>query len=297
MAQKNRFDPFVYEKKTVLMQRLADLVRTGHTRYMRGEISAERAGRLADKFARMYDCDLDKMAASRARAAGRASTRLLLWQPEPEADRLVWFLVATPGEFPLEDASQEWRDAMSDRQRVELGTYELVRITKPVTKAERERLQRLRHAAGDKNLPETERKKAHATLTALGRRQQAKGARGGLSWTWRYTREANEALRLRLVQAIRDHRDDQVRQIVREAWRTPGFAGARDQVLKLPALIKGEWKRTRSVNLAGVPETPARLGYVQRLPDAGHRLSVVCRRLARAAAESAKPPEPVALSA
>jgi hypothetical protein len=91
-------------------------------------------------------------------------------------------------------------------------------------------------------------------------------------WTWRYTRTRYEELREAVVQAIRRRRDDELRQLIHTLWRSPGFAGIRAQVKKFRDVIRAEWKRTRRSNET-MPEIPARLGYVRRLPDVGKRLS------------------------
>jgi hypothetical protein len=96
-------------------------------------------------------------------------------------------------------------------------------------------------------------------------------------WTWRYTRTRYEELREAVVQAIRRKRDDELRQLIYTLWRSPGFAGIRAQVKKVGDVIRGEWRRTRGKNET-MPEIPARLGYVRRLPDVGKRLSELTRK-------------------
>jgi hypothetical protein len=90
-------------------------------------------------------------------------------------------------------------------------------------------------------------------------------------WTWRYTRSRYDELREAVVQAIRRKRDDELRQLIHTLWRSPGFSGIRAQVKRVGDVIRAEWKRTRS-NSETMPEIPARLGYVRRLPDVGKRL-------------------------
>lgn len=130
MAQK--IDPFVFTKKTVLMQRLADLVRLGHTRYVCGQTTLEKAPRLAEKFTRLYDVNGEKTAASRARKAGRATARLLFWQVEGEL--VAWFLLATDGELAVGNDLERWADPTAKGSRITLTGYELVQVTKPGTK-------------------------------------------------------------------------------------------------------------------------------------------------------------------
>lgn len=89
-------------------------------------------------------------------------------------------------------------------------------------------------------------------------------------WTWRYTMGHYDNLRDSLIRHIRTRRDDLLHQLIHEVWRTPGFAGARDQVKKIKKMIVSDWKRTRGGD--PLPEIPERIGYVRRLKDVGHVL-------------------------
>src|SRR5574343_1036453 len=91
------------------------------------------------------------------------------------------------------------------------------------------------------------------------------------AWTWRYVKTREQDLRNDLLRAIRNRRDDELRQLIQTIWRTPGFAAARDQVKDMRALILAEFQRSRSGD--PLPDIPARPGYVQRLPDKGRPLS------------------------
>lgn len=121
-----RPDHFVFSKKTAFMQRVADLVRSGHTAYVQGQISLEKAEFLAEKFETRYAISLTKLQASRARQNGGASTRLLLLAQESDPKQLHWLLLQYHGKTC--DTSERWRDARSDR--ITLTGYELVRLTK-----------------------------------------------------------------------------------------------------------------------------------------------------------------------
>ncbi len=125
LGQKTMFDPFVFTKKTVLMQRLSDLVRTGHHYYVTGSIPVEKAAGLATKLDGLYDVDQGKLAASRQRKKGDASFRLLMFLPDGETN-ILWFLIRTEGEIPEAATREKWRDAITDR--IELTGYELVRL-------------------------------------------------------------------------------------------------------------------------------------------------------------------------
>lgn len=123
---------FVFTKKAAFMQRVADLVRSGHTRYVQGEVPIERVQALHDKFARLYDINLGHLQASRRRKAGFATARLLILYQEGQ-DRLLWVLLTTPGKFSVEGIEhlERWRDALQKGERIVVTGYELKRITKP----------------------------------------------------------------------------------------------------------------------------------------------------------------------
>lgn len=95
------------------------------------------------------------------------------------------------------------------------------------------------------------------------------------AWTWRYTLKQYDLLRDSIVNAIRNKRDMDLRQLMHSISRSPGFAGIREQVKKLNELIQSEWKRRRAKSEL----MPATLhhGYARRLPDRGCRLSELRR--------------------
>lgn len=119
-------DVFVFTKKTAYMQRISDLVRPGHSSYVQGRISLDKARTLAKKFEERYAISRTKLEASRARRVGLSSTRLLLLHQEGQTE-LDWILLHHRGDEP--DADEKWRDAISDR--INVTGYELVRLTKP----------------------------------------------------------------------------------------------------------------------------------------------------------------------
>lgn len=230
MRDADSADWLVLRHRAALMQRLADLVRGGHRHYVTGSVSRDKAARLAAKFVGLYQVDQHRMQASRRRSAGQAAFRLLM-HAQPGAGEIGWWLLRSDGAVPAEALRERWRDALVERLVV--GTYELVRQTRP------------------------------------GARQPA--------WTWRYTADQERALRDACLRAIRNGRGDELRQLIDTLHRTPGFAGARTQVKRLRDLIESEWLRLHR-HREPVPEMPARLGYVQRLPDIGWKLSEFGRR-------------------
>lgn len=133
------------------MQRCADLVRSGHHRYISGEISVGKAAYLEDKFRRLYDANLNRLEASRHRSRGRATSRLLMFAEEMRPGKLIWILLVTDGLLPIE-TNENWLDPMNARQRIAFWGYELVRLPKPeepkptwTWRYEKNRLQELRN--------------------------------------------------------------------------------------------------------------------------------------------------------
>lgn len=120
-------DWFVFTKKTALMQRLADLVRTGHKSYVEGQIPGEKAGYLAAKLDALYAVGQDKLQASRQRKTGAATFRLLMLAVEGDS-QIRFYLLKTDGTAPPEATREKWRDALVDR--ITLNGYELVRLTR-----------------------------------------------------------------------------------------------------------------------------------------------------------------------
>jgi hypothetical protein len=66
-------------------------------------------------------------------------------------------------------------------------------------------------------------------------------------------------------------------------FRSPGFAGVREQVESVRDLCKSEWKRSRNKS-EPMFEIPQRIGYVRRLRDTEQRSSMVLGNAAGRAA-------------
>jgi hypothetical protein len=228
---KKKIDPAVFISRPAFMQRVADLVRTGHDSYIQGTVQLDKSSALFDKFDRQYDVSLDRVQAHRHRATGQASARLLflnrLFPDENKKHEILWILLKTAGETsPAADNREKWRNAKEDR--IEIDSMELIRVSK----------------AGRKNPV----------------------------FTWRITKDKIVYFRNIIVLAIRNKRDDVLRQIILQLWSYPGFSGNREQIKKLSDLIKSEWKRSRTT-CEKMPEIPARLGYIRRIKDKTSRVS------------------------
>ena len=106
-------DHFVFSKKSAFMQRICDLVRTGHVQYVQGRVSIDKARFLVDKFESRFAISTQKLAASRIRKAGGSTSRLLLLKQQSDDSNLVWILLHQAGRVP--DISEKWRDSIFDR--------------------------------------------------------------------------------------------------------------------------------------------------------------------------------------
>jgi len=279
-------DPEIHIKKTAFMQRVQDYVRTGHTRYVLGQISLEKVRFFGGKFDRLYSCFMGKLDASRARAAGLYTARMLLWRPD-DADVVHWILLVLPLEMRRDDedgverearhwllaeaGNQKWRDATVDR--ISITGFELVRLTKTISASERQKNSFLK-----RRVVETEGDEKRKIEKALHRASVSRvGA--GLGWTWRYRTDRYDELRESLIRAVRNRRDDELRRLIQVIWTTPGFSGSRAQVKKYRELLIGEWKRSRSKDPP--PELPRNIGYVRRLESKTARASQLQRKAKR----------------
>ena len=79
-----------------------------------------------------------------------------------------------------------------------------------------------------------------------------------------------------MLALVRLRHDALLKQWIHSTARTPGFAGSREQIKRLWALLRAEWKRSRSKG-EPLPEIPKNIGYVRRLPDVGAPWSQLMR--------------------
>ena len=122
-----RYDPLVYDKKSVFMQRLADAARLGYRHYACGEVPLGRAAAMVAKFSRLYGVHLHRNQKARLRVAGEASACLLLWRVSTDA--LQFCLLLTPGQHAA-FALERMRSLEERSTRLTLDDYELVLRTR-----------------------------------------------------------------------------------------------------------------------------------------------------------------------
>lgn len=252
MKQK---DLFIYSLKAPFLQSVIDAAKF-HSKYMTGFVELEKLQDLASKMARKYNLDLDKSVASRLRKTGAATCRMLVYKlpvsysvesddmgiPMPNS-LCQWIIFSSDGEHPLGDIGDTWRNHFTDRVQI-FGGLELFRHTRP----------RAEPKDGEPAPKNT-----------------------APSWSVRFESKHYDNLRNSLISAIKTHQDWKVESIVRDARKTPGFAGVREQLKKLMALIKGTWARHRGNS--GMPELPTRFGYVRRIKSTKIRIITALRTL------------------
>lgn len=112
-------------------------------------------------------------------------------------------------------------------------------------------------------------------------------------WTWRLSRNAYEAWRLRIVDTARRGSERDVRQTAQSLNAIPGFGGIRNQLKALQRLIRYEWARVHG-NHSRAPQG-LRLWRVRRMAIKAVPLRDALRELARNS--QAVPEWPSALAA
>jgi hypothetical protein len=84
--------------------------------------------------------------------------------------------------------------------------------------------------------------------------------------TWRFAKAPLEEWKSGIKHHVRNCPDFEVNQLLLRLFKSPGFAGIRQQVGHLCSLYRAEIKRANRPN---PPMLPKKLGYCRRLSDAG----------------------------
>ncbi len=123
------YDPPVQIHKTVLMQRILDAVSRGYLLYTAGKVPADKAQRLAGKFATRYAVHRNENQRAYARRKGRANARLFLYAPPNDTD-LRWWLCVTSGAGAVHEL-EKLADARNRHTRVWIEEdYELIQLSR-----------------------------------------------------------------------------------------------------------------------------------------------------------------------
>ena len=248
------YDPIVFTSRQTFMQRAADYIRTGHVHWTSDIVVPDRMHKLVRKFAQVYGVGLDRNRRFRAKQLGEASAVLLLAFASTARTHIQWVLLVTLGDHPAHQL-ERLRDATTREGRLHLYDYELVHLTK--------------RASGRRKYPDSTSDAGGPGATTD--RAEIRPAAGRVVLTWRMRPDVYETWRQRALAAARGRNDYEVRALLRELYHAPGFFGIRQQVGRVVALLRREFRR-RHGSLAGFPALPA-LYYVVRRPDEGIRVS------------------------
>jgi hypothetical protein len=257
------YDPPVYVKKSVFMQRIVDMVTRGHSKQTGGETTDEKVWKLTQKLARVYEVNIDRNERARRRKAKKGTAVLLLWRSGP--GKIRWLLLVTRTGEHRANQLEELKDAFQPQGRITFTGYELVRLPKPAPKPG----SRIPKRARLKN------KERESSVTKHAKKQS-----GGTTLTWRMTAQNYQNWRQRAIDTARMGNAREVDQFLDVLYGTPGFRGCRFQVGKIMALFRAEWRRVRS-DKEPLPEDRP-LYYTRRLPDATVSLRALMKQTRKA---------------
>lgn len=117
------YNPIVFDKKSLFMQRISDHAIVGYDYYAAGQISIEKLPALCQKFDDLYGVGLKKDVRFKRKKLGLANAVLLLWQFEP--GNIHFILMVQPGDnaaHKLEKLSNIFD------KRIHVTGYELVQL-------------------------------------------------------------------------------------------------------------------------------------------------------------------------
>lgn len=229
----------------VAMQRLADCVRRGYHWHTSGVVPPGRASALLAKFEALYAVNAHRNTRWRRRRRGVAAAVFQLYRlPGPHDD--------TPGS-PGDAAGEAlgWSLLLTDGESP-ARHLEVLRLATDVR-----------------------------TPLRIGPYELVRRSRPGQSqpaWTYRMTPECYETYRGRALRSARGDPREPSRELLRDLYGQPGFAGIRSQVGRIIGLFRREFRR-RHPRGELLPTLP-RLGYVQRIPTTGTLLSDCLRQSA-----------------
>lgn len=248
---KSQVNPLVFTKLDLVLQRLCDSVQAGYSHVISGEVSPEKAGKLAAKFDINYQICADKNLRARRKRNGLGNAR---WITYLKDDTVYWWLLVTPPDTGAHAAH---------------SFEKLVEVTQPDTRLEVSQFELVKLAYGKLTKPPKPNYKARVKATR---------------YTWRMTLESYQNARDYVIEQVRSQNQQALVRLIYELYSLPGFGEVRSQVGKLVSLYQSEIKRTGITNAPKPLET---LRYVRRLADDGIRLSVLVQRYKEKLAEVA----------
>lgn len=246
---KSQANPLVFTKLELVLQRLSDAVQAGYTHVTSGEVSPEKAGKLAAKFDINYQICADKNLRARRKRNGLGNSR---WVTYLKDDTVYWWLLVTAPDTGAHAAHsfEKLVDVTEANSLLKVEHFELVKL-----------------AYSKPTKPPKPNYKARVKATR---------------YTWRMTLESYQNYRDHVIEQVRSHNHQVLIRLIYELYSLPGFGEVRSQVGKLVALYQNEVKRAGSTNAPKPLET---LRYVRRLPDDGIRVSFLVARYKEKLAE------------
>ena len=120
----------IHRRKTRVMHRIQQLVARGYTCYTCGEVRADRAQKLVERFVENYQVSATESQRRYAKQQGRARAYLLLYPLKGE-EIFLWWLLVTDGSGAVHERESLHRVTESSSRLNWHGDYELVVLNRP----------------------------------------------------------------------------------------------------------------------------------------------------------------------
>lgn len=201
------------------MAYLASLVADAYYYWHSGSVHYPRAAAFLAKMRALYPIDATPGQRVVAKSKGRANVRLVMYPDQANTGYLLWFLLATPGRFPVDpltgqlDRSKGFADLIFQRERLKdirqiplvwLGHYRLVQHQKAADPAKR---------------------RSRKTV-----------------WTWRMTPETYRQWELRLTEAA-SMGNRALNREFQPLLTSPMFSGIREHIADLACAAEAAFRK------------------------------------------------------
>ena len=119
------YNPLIFDKKSLLMQRVSDYAIAGYNHYTVGQVSFEKLPALCQKFNDLYLVGIKKDVRFKRKQLGLGNAVLLIWQCQPGL--VMFVLMVQPGKNPAHVLEK-----LSDihDKRIHVTGYELVQLSR-----------------------------------------------------------------------------------------------------------------------------------------------------------------------
>lgn len=122
----------VIRYKTLLMQRLLDLVQRGYHYYVCGKVDQAKVTALCAKFSTLYFISDNARRRAYRKSKGEGNAFLLVADLDKNAS-LYWWLLVTDGMHPAHER-EKLQDAQDRSQRIRVTSYELLQLGRSKSK-------------------------------------------------------------------------------------------------------------------------------------------------------------------